>query len=63
MSTPITFKAILAKVSTTADGGWRVTLDVAECDREAVLTLSKFRELLLAIAIVPDETQPLSGAV
>jgi len=54
MSAPITLHAILVRVSTTADGGWRVTLDVPQSDADQVMRLSALRDCALGVAIVPE---------
>ena len=50
----ITLQAILAKVQSTTDGGWRLTFDIAGNDTDAVMKLSPLRnDTLLQVAIVP----------
>ena len=48
----VTFQAILNKITTTVDGGWRVTFDVSDSDSNAMLDLAKMRETTLQLGIV-----------
>lgn len=47
------FYAILNKLTTVVDGGWRITFDVSESDSEAMLELAKRRSQLFTIQITP----------
>lgn len=47
----IEFQAILYKITTTVDGGWRVTLDIGDNDQAAMMDLSKLRQSGLYIKI------------
>ncbi len=49
----IAFQAILTKISTTPDGGWRLTLDVSANESQIVLLLAEFRDQILQFAAVP----------
>jgi hypothetical protein len=49
----VVFTAILNKVQTTVDGGWRITLDISQEEAENILKLSQYRNQLLGIAVVP----------
>lgn len=50
----ITFQAILNKITTTVDGGWRVSFDVSASDSEAMLELAKLRDTTLQIGIIGE---------
>lgn len=50
----VAFKAVLSGARTTVDGGWRVTLDVAQTDSQAIMELSKLRDMNLMVAVVHD---------
>lgn len=45
--------AILQRISTTADGGWRIAFDISADEAEKLATLSKYRQNLLQLAVVP----------
>ena len=49
----ITFQAILYRATTMTCGGWRITLDIAESDTENVTALSKMRNQVLQVAVLP----------
>jgi len=49
----IEFKAILNKVQSTTDGGWRITLDVSDDEAEKVLEMNKHRRDILQVAVIP----------
>lgn len=50
----VTLQAILAKVQSTTDGGWRLTFDVSDSDTAAVMKVSPLRnDTLLQLAIIP----------
>jgi len=51
----VTFTAILNKVQTTVDGGWRITLDISQDEADQILKLSNYRHRILGIAVVPVE--------
>jgi hypothetical protein len=59
-SKAITFHAVLTRLTTTVDGGWRVSFDVAQSDKDGVMALSDLRECELALAIAPIEEQQRS---
>lgn len=48
----ITFQAILNKITTTIDGGWRVSFDVPQSESEEVMKLSEKRDQNLQVAVV-----------
>ena len=50
----ITFECILNCAKTTVDGGWRISFDVDAKQADAILRLSKLRDCVLAVAIVPQ---------
>jgi len=50
-----TFTAIIQKLQTTADGGWRLTLDAPESDFEAFKTLVAMQNKNLQIAVVEHD--------
>lgn len=58
----ITFLATLVRITTTDDGGWRVTLDVPSSDGEACLKLARQRGQVLQLAVLPTPTEGSSGA-
>ena len=47
----ITFSATLSRLTTTLDGGWRVSFDVSQSDCDAMMALSELRDVELALAI------------
>lgn len=49
----ISLSAIVQNIRTTVDGGWRISLDVPQSELSAVMLLSTFRDMELALAIVP----------
>ena len=49
----ITFTAILYQAKTDPSGGWKVTFDVPESDANSILELSRHRESLLTVAVIP----------
>lgn len=51
--TGITFTAILYQAKTDPSGGWKVTFDVPESDANAILELSKCRDIILSVGIIP----------
>lgn len=53
MGKGIAFNAELKKVSTTLDGGWTITFSAGQNEVSNILELSKYRDMLLSIAIVP----------
>jgi len=48
----ISFEASLSRITTTIDGGWKVTFDVPQSDAESMLALSEYRDKILQIGIV-----------
>jgi hypothetical protein len=57
--TGISFTAILYQAKTDPSGGWKVTFDVPESDANAILELSKCRDIILSVGIIPT-AQPKS---
>lgn len=53
----ITFTAILYQAKTDPSGGWKITFDVPESDANEILKLSKCRDTILSVGIVP--TKPI----
>lgn len=53
----ITFQAIFQKFTTLIDGGYRVSFDVSENEAKSLFQLSKMRESVLQVAIVPTESK------
>lgn len=53
----VSFRAILFKIATEPSGGWRVQFDVPESDSEQMLELSKKRDVVLVLGIVPIEDE------
>jgi len=51
----IAFNATLSKISTSIDGGWKVTLDVSQTDAEEIMKLSEHRDQLLTVAVLPTK--------
>jgi hypothetical protein len=49
----ISFTAILYQAKTDPSGGWKVTFDVPESDANAILELSRCRDIILSIGIIP----------
>lgn len=50
---PITFEATLFKITTTVDGGWRVSFDLSHWDIQGIQELSKDRNSVFQVACVP----------
>lgn len=51
--------AILNKISTTVDGGWRITLDIDQSQCDIIMQLSQLRDQAIDIDIhfpEPDQT-------
>lgn len=53
----ISFTATLFKIATETSGGWRVQFDIPESESESIMDLSKLREQLLQIAVIPITTK------
>ena len=49
----IAFSAHLVKIATQTDGGYRVTIDVSECDKDAIKLLIDSVNELIQVGIVP----------
>ncbi len=50
----ISFNAIINRITTTIDGGWRISLDVPQSEIEAIMKLSSLRdESLQIVALNP----------
>lgn len=49
----VVVNAIISKLTTTIDGGWRVTLDVPESEQANVLKLAELMNEEVHAAIVP----------
>lgn len=49
----ISFKATLAGVRTTADGGWKITLDVPASEADQLLDFAKHRDKVFQVAAIP----------
>ena len=54
----LTFHAVLVRLTTTVDGGWRLSFDVPQTDADSVMKLSDLRDCELALAIAPVEEAP-----
>ena len=54
---PIHLQCVILKVSTTLDGGWRVTLDVPESEQDTVLELAKMRNPVVRIMVEDNEDE------
>lgn len=48
----ITFSSVLNKITTTIDGGWRITFDVSDSESENMTDLAMMRNRRLQIGIV-----------
>ena len=55
----VTLLAVLSKVSTTPDGGWRLTFDVSANEDEQVLGMIDLRDRLAQMALVPVPAEVL----
>ena len=55
MDHAITLLASLSKITSTVDGGWKITFDVPQTELAKIMQLSSLRDMVLALAIVPDE--------
>jgi hypothetical protein len=53
MNKPITFHALVHQLRTLPDGGWRITFDLGDNEREAVMALSEHRTGQVGVAVVP----------
>jgi hypothetical protein len=53
----ITFRAIFNKITTTVDGGWRLSIDVDNSEKDKLNELANYRDNLLAVAIVPQSEE------
>lgn len=50
----VNIKAILNKITTTVDGGWRLTLDIGNEEQENLLRLADMRDTILKLVIVKE---------
>lgn len=57
----IALNALLFKVTTTVDGGWRMSFDVPDSDAAQVMQISQLRGMSLTMVIVPEQGGPLDG--
>jgi hypothetical protein len=48
----ISFNAIINKITTTIDGGWRVTFDVAQSDASQIFKLSEIRDQAVQVGVL-----------
>lgn len=48
----ITFQGNLNRITTTIDGGWRVSFDVPQSESESIMQLADKRDENLQIAVV-----------
>lgn len=51
----ITFQGMLTKLSTTIDGGWRITLDIGNDFQKELLQLAVLKDSPLQCAFIPIE--------
>jgi hypothetical protein len=51
--TGVSFRAVISKVTTTIDGGWKVTLDLSANESEQALALAQLRDQLIQFGAVP----------
>lgn len=49
----ITFQAIINKISSLADGGWRITFECGQDSDEMIRELTKHRGGVLQLGVVP----------
>lgn len=54
----ITFTAFINKITTTIDGGWRMTLDLDANAGPIISELSQCRDDLLQVAMIPVRNSP-----
>ena len=52
----ITFNAQFKALRSLIDGGWSVSFDVSQDEAQNLLELSKYRDRILSIAIIPSPT-------
>lgn len=45
--------AVLNKIQTTVDGGWRITLDLDASNAEQIMILSQLRDRAIKIIVEP----------
>ena len=53
MTEGFTFQGVLTKITTTVDGGWRITFDLPANQSNQISELSSLRESALQIGLVP----------
>lgn len=57
----ITFLATFNKATTLVDGGWRISLDLAEHESDKITQLAKAKDQVLQVAIIPQENESFYG--
>lgn len=51
-----TFSAILNRITTTLDGGWRISFDVPKRESKEIMELSQMRNVVLQLGVVPHHS-------
>lgn len=59
MNEGLEISAILYKVQSTVDGGWRVTFDMHGNDTQKVFTLALLKDTLLRLTVVQSQANSL----
>lgn len=59
----ISFNGQLFKITTTVDGGWRITIDVPQSELEAIMELSKCRDEAITVGIVSTSNMPPKATI
>jgi hypothetical protein len=54
------FLAIVYKITTLADGGWRISFDVPMTERANIMELSKMFKKIVQLGVVVNEKQDYS---
>jgi len=47
------FQAILNRLTTTVDGGWKITFEIDNSETNTITELAKYKDAMLQLAIVP----------
>lgn len=55
LSQGFTFGAVINRITSTVDGGWRVAFDLPDSEKQAILKLAELRDRVLQVGIVPKK--------
>lgn len=53
----IELRAIITKIQTTTDGGWRIHLDVDSSETAPIMRLSTLRDFVVTLKVSADENE------